>query len=108
VNHFRNYKIEFGEPQPGYRFKPGECIVNKNFAEEYRQGKCTLEQYDELKLVVMENAIDPKTGKESYHLLYNSPLKDGETVPWGRLDPWFLKLFVDPNFESMRTPGTLS
>src|SRR5579859_1212874 len=104
MNHFRNYKIVLGQPQPGYRFKPGECIVNKNTAEEYRRGGCTLEQIDGVKLVVLENAIDPTTGKESYHLLYNEPLKNGETVPWGRLDPWFLKLYVDLNFESCEHP----
>jgi hypothetical protein len=105
MNYFLKQKIVFGKPQPGYRFKPGECIVNKNTAEEHRQGKCTLEQYEETKLVVLENAIDPSTGQESYHVLYNSPLEGAERLPWGRIDPWFLKTFVDPNFESCEHPA---
>ncbi len=34
-------QLKFGEPLPGFRFKPGECIVYSNWVEEFRQGKCT-------------------------------------------------------------------
>jgi hypothetical protein len=105
MNHFLKYNIPFGKPKPGYRFKPGECIVDKNSTEEYRQGKVALAQYDEAKLVVLENAVDPTTNVESYHLLYNSPLKAGETVPWGSIDQWFTKSFVDANFDSCEHPA---
>jgi hypothetical protein len=47
-------KLKFGPPQPGYRFNPGECIVNSNHAEEFRQGKSTPKQFDGLKMVVLE------------------------------------------------------
>jgi hypothetical protein len=35
MNHFLKYKLVLGQPQPGYRFKPGEYIVNKSFAQEF-------------------------------------------------------------------------
>src|ERR1700747_1242999 len=54
MNHFLKYKLVFGKPLPGNRFKPGGCIVNRNFAEEYRQGKCSLDQFDELRHGVLE------------------------------------------------------
>jgi hypothetical protein len=104
MDHFLKYKLVLGQPQPGYRFKPGECIVNKNFAQEFREAKCTQDQYDGHKLVVLQNAADPKNGRESYHLLYNSPLKGGEAVPWDSIETWFLKAFVDLNFESCEHP----
>jgi hypothetical protein len=58
------FKLKFGEPLPGFRFKPGECIVNSNWAEEFRQGKSTLKQFDGLKMVVREVGIDERTKKE--------------------------------------------
>jgi hypothetical protein len=91
VNHFPEYKPLLGEPLRGYRFIPGDCIVNSNHAEEYRQGKCTLDQFDRLKMVVLQVGLDPRTNMESYRLLYNSPLKEGEHLPWGESAPWFLK-----------------
>jgi hypothetical protein len=33
------YTLKFGVPLPGFRFSPGECIVNSTFAEDFRQGK---------------------------------------------------------------------
>jgi hypothetical protein len=105
MNHFVKYRIVFGNPVPGYRFKPGECIVDKNSAEQYRQGQITLDKFDGVKLVVLENAVDPTTNVESYHVLYNSPLKEGQTAPWGSLDQWFTKAYVDSNFESCEHPA---
>jgi hypothetical protein len=68
------FKVKFGEPLPGYRFKPGECVVNFNVAEEFRQGKCSQKQFDGVKMLVAEVRIDEKTGYESYRLLYYSPV----------------------------------
>ena len=93
------YKIKIGEPLPGYRFKPGECIVNSNHAREFSQGKCSQKQFDALKMLVVEVGVDQKTGHESYRLLYDSPVKVGENLPGTGMDQWFLKAFVDSNFE---------
>jgi hypothetical protein len=65
-------KVKFGEPLPGYRFKPGECIVNSDFANEFRQGICTHKELDDLKMLVVEAGIDRMTQNESYGLLYYS------------------------------------
>jgi hypothetical protein len=106
MNYFIKYKskITLGSSAPGYRFKPGECIVDKNLAEDYRQGRVGLDKFDEVKLLVLECIIDPKTNVDSYHLLYNSPLLDGEKVPWGEIDPWFTKAYVDTNFDPCEHP----
>jgi hypothetical protein len=56
-------KVKFGEPLLGYRFKPGDCIVNSDLANEFTQGICTQKELDDLKTV---------TQKESYGLLYYS------------------------------------
>ena len=94
----RRFEIRFGEPLPGFRFIPGQCIVNSNHAEEFRQGKCTLKQFDGVKMVVTEVGIDKNTGRESYHLLYDSPVKIGENAAT-QMDQWFLKTYVELNFE---------
>jgi hypothetical protein len=93
------FKVKLGNPLPGYRFMPGECIVNTNFANEFRQGKCTQQDLDGLKMLVAEVGIDKNTGKESYRVLYYSPVKGGEDLPWNQIDQWHLKAFVDSNFE---------
>jgi hypothetical protein len=79
------FKVKIGKPLPGYRFKPGECIVNSKHAEEFRQRKCTQEQVDGVKMLVLEVGIDEKAGKESYRLLYDSPTKIGADLPWGKM-----------------------
>jgi hypothetical protein len=86
--------VKLGELLPGFRFKPGECIVNSNHAEEFRQGKCTQEQFDGVKMLVAEGRIDEKTGYESYRLLYYSTVKVGEDLPGTEMDQWFLKVYV--------------
>jgi hypothetical protein len=98
------FKLKFGEPLPGFRFKPGECIVNSNWAEKFRQGKSTLKQFDGLKMVVLEVGIDERTKKESYRLLYDSPAKGGKDLPWEQIDQWFLKTHVESNFEPCAYP----
>ena len=59
-------KVKSGEPLPGYRFKPGESIVNSDFADEFRQGICTQNELDDLKMLVVEVGIDRITQNESY------------------------------------------
>jgi hypothetical protein len=105
MSHFLKYKLVFGKPLPGNRFKPRGCIVNRNFAEEYRQGKCSLDQFDESGMGFWRPAIDPQIHVESYHLLCNSQLKAGENLPWGKIDPWFTKAYVDLNFEPCDHPA---
>ena len=65
-------KVKFGEPLLGYRFKPGDCIVNSDFANEFTQGICTQKELDDLKMLVVEVGIDRMTQNESYGLLYYS------------------------------------
>jgi hypothetical protein len=76
-----NSKINFGPSQPGYRFKPGECVVKSNTAEEFRQGKCTQEQIDGMKMLVAGVGTDKRTKLENYRLLYYSSVKAGENLP---------------------------
>jgi hypothetical protein len=57
-----NSKVKFGNPLPGYRFKPGECIVDTNSANDFRQGKCTQRDLDGVKMLVAEVGIDNKQG----------------------------------------------
>jgi hypothetical protein len=58
-------KVKLGEPLPGYRFKPGECIVNSDFADEFREGICTQKELDDLKMLVVEVGIERITQNES-------------------------------------------
>jgi hypothetical protein len=85
--------------QSEYLFKPGQCIVNSNFAQEFKEGTCTLEQFDEMKLVVLEIGVDAKSGRPSYSLLHNTPGEGAESFSWGKVDKWFLKEYVEQNFE---------
>jgi hypothetical protein len=101
----RKLKLKIGPALPGYRFKPGQCIVNSNWAEEFRQNKSTLQQFDGLKSIVAEVGVNKRNGLESYRLIYNSPLKGAENVPWGDMDQWYLKLFVESNFEICDYPA---
>jgi hypothetical protein len=102
---FYRFKVKIGKPLPGYRFKPGECIVTSNSAEEFRQGKITQKQFDGVKMLVAEVRIDEKIGHESYRLLYYSPVKVGEDLPWGKIDQWFAKMNVDSNYELCDHPA---
>jgi hypothetical protein len=101
---FDKFKIKLGPTQPGYRFKPGECVVNSNWAEEFRQGKCTQNEIDGVKLIVTEVGINKATELESYRLLYNSPPQGGEHFPGQEMDQWFLKAYVESNFEICEYP----
>src|SRR6202051_5201696 len=74
------FKLKFGRPQRGYRFKPGECVVNHNWAEKFRQGKSSQKQFDEMKMVIMEAGIGKETGAESYRLLYDFPSAAGSSL----------------------------
>jgi hypothetical protein len=98
------FKLKFGRPKPGYHFKPGECVVNHNWAEEFRRGKSSQRQFDEMKMVVMEAGIGRETGAESYRLLYDSPSAAGSKLPGQSMDQWFVKIFVESNFETCDYP----
>ena len=50
-------KVKVGDPLPGYRFKPGECIVNSRLLYESRRRKCTQKELDDLKMLVVEVGI---------------------------------------------------
>ena len=103
-------KVKFGESLPGYRFKPGECIVNSDFANEFRQGICTQKELDDLKMLVVEVGIDRMTQNESYGLLYYS-IAGGDGIVWNQIHQWRLKIIIESNFELCDHPeirfGTL-
>jgi hypothetical protein len=99
LDMIENFKLKFGNPLPGYRFKPGECIVDTNSANDFRQGKCTQRDLDGVKMLVAEVGIDNKTGMESYRLLYYSPVEGAEDLPWNQIDQWRIKAGVDLNYE---------
>jgi len=63
------------------------------------------EQFDESKMVVSEVGFGKGTGRESYRLLYNSPSKGGENLRGQQMDQWFLKTYVDANFELCDYPA---
>ena len=96
-------KFEFGEPLPGYRFKPGECVVNSHHAEELREGNWTPKEFDWVKMVVLEVGVNTLTRIESYHLIGDSPAKGG--IPWEQADVWHTKEFVESNFELCDYPA---
>ena len=74
-------KLKLGNSLPGYRFKPGECIVNSRFVHEFRQGKCTQKELNDLKMLVVELGIDKSTEKGSYRFLYYCTA-GGDKIPW--------------------------
>ena len=102
-----DFKVNIGKPLPGFRFHPGECVVNSNFAEQFRQGKITPKDFDGMKMVVLEVGIDQQTGRGSYRLLYDSKLEGSEGAPWGEIVQWFTKIYVESNFEKCEYPATL-
>jgi hypothetical protein len=55
------FKVKFGEPLPGFLFKPGECVVNSTWGGKSRQGKSTPKQFDGLKMVASEVGFDKGT-----------------------------------------------
>jgi hypothetical protein len=96
-------KLKLGNPLPGYRFKPGECIVNSRFVHEFRQGKCTQKELDDLKMLVVEVGIDKSTEKGSYRLLHYCTA-GGDKIPWNQIDHWRSKTEVESNFEPCDHP----
>jgi hypothetical protein len=78
-------KLKFGDSLPGYRFKPGECIVNSRFVSEFRQTKCTQKELNELKMLVIEVGVEQSTQKKGYRLLYYS-MVGGDKIPWNQID----------------------
>jgi hypothetical protein len=98
------FKVKFGEPLPGYRFKPGECVVDSGYAEEFLQGRCTAEKLSRLKMVVLSVGIDEQTGLESYFLFYDSTVNGGRDLPWAQMEQWYTKTFVETNFELCNYP----
>ena len=101
----KSKKLKFGRAQQGYRFKPGECVVNHNWAEKFRQGKSSQKQFDEMKMVVMEAGIGRETGAESYRLLYDFPSAAGSSLRGQSINQWFAKIFVESNFETCDYPA---
>jgi hypothetical protein len=91
-------KVKLGHPLPGYRFKPGECIVNSGSAEEFRQGKCSQKELGDMKMLVVEVGVEKLTQNEGYHLLYCSTA-GGEKIPWNQIDHWRSKSDVESMFE---------
>ena len=98
------FRVKFGEPLPGYRFKPGECVVDSSFAKEYRQGRCTAEELNRLKMVVLLVGIDEKTGLEGYFLFYDTTVNGGRDLSWAQMERWYTKTFVESNFELCNHP----
>ena len=96
-------KLKLGNPLPGYRFMPGECIANWRFVELFRQGKCTQKELDDLKMLVVEVGIDTITQSESYRLLYYYTA-GGDKIPWNQIDHWRPKDVVESNFEPCDHP----
>jgi hypothetical protein len=96
-------KVKLGEPLSRYRFKPGECIVNSDFANEFRQGICTQKELDDLKMLVVEVGIDRMTQNESYGLLYYS-IAGGDGIVWNQIHQWRLKTTVESSFEPCDHP----
>ena len=97
-------KLKFGDPLPGYRFKPGECIVNSRFVSEFRQTKCTQKELNDLKMLVVEVGVEEGTQKKGYHLLYYSTV--GDKIPWNQIDFWRSKDLVESDFEPCEHPET--
>jgi hypothetical protein len=98
------FKVKFGEPLPGYRFKPGEYVVDSSYAEEFLQGKCTWEELNRLKMVVLSVGIDEQTELESYFLFYDSTVNGGRDLTWSQMEQWYTKLFVESHFELCNYP----
>ena len=97
-------KVKVGDPLPGYRFKPGECIVNSRLLYESRRRKCTQKELDDLKMLVVEVGIDKRSQKVSYRLLYYCTA-GGDKIPWNQIDHWRSKTEVESNFERCDHPG---
>jgi hypothetical protein len=93
------FNAPLGKPLPGFRFIPGECVVNFHDAKAFYQGKCTREQFDAVIMLISEVGIDAETKRESYRLLYYSPFKQGWGLPGTQMDRWRLKAYVESNCE---------
>jgi hypothetical protein len=87
-----------------YRFKPGQCIVNSNFTDGFRQGLCTQKELDDLKMLVVEVGIEKITKWESYRLLCYSTT-GGDDTPGNQIAQWWLKTVVESNFEPCDHPA---
>jgi hypothetical protein len=99
-------RIKFGEPLPGFLFKPREWIINSYWAEEFRQGRCTQKQFDGMKMLVVEVGIDSKTKLESYRLLCQLP--GVVDRPLKMIVQWLLKIYVESHFEPCNPSGDMS
>jgi hypothetical protein len=95
MNMTDTFKIRFGESLPEYRFKPGECIVTSAVAEQFRRGRITQKHLEGLKMLVAEVGIDKRRNRESYRLLFYSTIRAEKN----EIERWFLKEFVEPNYE---------
>jgi hypothetical protein len=99
-------RIKFGEPLPGFLFKPREWIINYHRAEEFRQGRCTQKQFDGMKMLVVEVGTDSKTKLEAYRLLCQLP--GAVDRPLKIVVQWLRKIYVESNFELCDPSGDLS
>jgi len=100
-----NSKIKFGEPLPGFLFKPSECIINSHWAEAFRQGLCTQQHFDGMKMLVVEVGNENESKAEGYRLSYQLP----GTVdhPSKMIVQWRLRIYVESNFELCAPSGDL-
>jgi hypothetical protein len=72
--------------------------------EEFRQGKCSQKELNDLKMLVVEVGIDKRSQSESYRLLYYYTAGE-DKIPWNQIDHWRSKDVVESNFESCGHPG---
>lgn len=91
------FRIKFGEPLPGFIFKPSECIINAHWAKEFRQVRCSQKQFDAMKMPVVEVGVDSKTKTEAYRLLCQ--LVGVVSHRPKMVVQWRLKNYVEFNFE---------
>jgi hypothetical protein len=99
-------RIKFGEPLPGFVFKPREYLINAHWAEEFRQGRCTQKQFQAMKMLVVEVGIDSKTEIEGYRLLSHLPGVMGHRPKM--VVQWRLKIYIESNFELCDPSSDLS
>jgi hypothetical protein len=99
------HNIKFGDPLPGFLFKPGEWIVNVHWAEVFRRGICTQKQFDGMKMLVVEVGVDDGANIEGYRLLNQLPgVVDHSSR---KIIQWRLRIYVESNFAICDPSGDL-
>ena len=97
------FELRFSKPLTGFRFKPGECIVSSNWADEFRWRKRSQSYFDGMKMVVLEVRIGKGMGVESYRLLRNLRSPTGNAGQ--NIEQWFKKTYIESNFEICDYPA---